>query len=159
MPWSPEPNRSVNDAETGGLVITDRPTAAMVSCVALGDIGSARTVLSTWPPRRQNQTTSCANEPSPSRQPVCNCAFRPQHASIPSRRRLIACANTCTPAGGHDHWHPMLALHFSDLQTLANSQTPLRLAPLGLRKPLGPPVRGLPDFLHHRRRWVAIWPD
>ena len=25
------------------------------------------------------------------------------------------------------------------------------------RDPLGPPVRGLPDFLHHRHRWVATW--
>ena len=47
-----KPHRSVNDAETGGL--RSRTDPAMVSCVALGEIGSARTVLSTWPPRRPN---------------------------------------------------------------------------------------------------------
>ena len=32
------------------------------------------------------------------------------------------------------------------------------VSPLGLRRPLGSPVWGLPDSLYHRRRWVATWP-
>ena len=38
------------------------------------------------------------------------------------------------------------------------STTDFGCSPLGLRRPLGPLVRVLPDFFHHRLRLLATWP-
>ena len=73
---------------------------------------------------QDDRTKPQTDGPSPSWQPVsstaCNCAFRPPHASIPSRRRwIVLCKHLHSRGRSLPH-----ALRSSDPQTLADSQTP-----------------------------------
>ena len=118
----------------------------MACCVALDDVVA---LLATSCQRGHHdakpQTVSMS--PSPSRQPVCPRLLAAPALQTPNMPAGSCCATNLRSVGSHFHWNPMTALHSSDRQTLADSQTPL-----GRHLAFG-------KLWHpHKVRTVATWP-